>query len=216
MCWRSIQDRAERYRSCPRSQGTDELYRHTGDPGQFNPQAGADTGISSGGEGPRVREGAGILVCEAAKRGYGAGTGDEVDRGGTGKRCEPGEGAVQALVGSGIQIPMHGNVLMTIANEDKQEALQLAKRFANIGYGIYATKGTADLFEKEGLYVHRASKIEEGEKNNVVDIIRNGRVNFVINTMSSKENTRADGFLIRRVSAENNISCMTSLDTANA
>ncbi|OUP57556.1 hypothetical protein B5F14_08720, partial [Faecalitalea cylindroides] len=56
----------------------------------------------------------------------------------------------------------------------------------------------------------------EGEKNNVVDIIRNGRVNFVINTMSSKENTRADGFLIRRVSAENNISCMTSLDTANA
>ena len=62
----------------------------------------------------------------------------------------------------------------------------------------------------------RASKIEEGEKNNVVDIIRNGRVNFVINTMSSKENTRADGFLIRRVSAENNISCMTSLDTANA
>ena len=122
----------------------------------------------------------------------------------------------KALVGSGIQIPMHGNVLMTIANEDKQEALQLAKRFANIGYGIYATKGTADLFEKEGLYVHRASKIEEGEKNNVVDIIRNGRVNFVINTMSSKENTRADGFLIRRVSAENNISCMTSLDTANA
>ena len=119
-------------------------------------------------------------------------------------------------VASGIQIPMHGNVLMTIANEDKQEALQLAKRFANIGYGIYATKGTADLFEKEGLYVHRASKIEEGEKNNVVDIIRNGRVNFVINTMSSKENTRADGFLIRRVSAENNISCMTSLDTANA
>ena len=122
----------------------------------------------------------------------------------------------KALVASGIQIPMHGNVLMTIANEDKQEALQLAKRFANIGYGIYATKGTADLFEKEGLYVHRASKIEEGEKNNVVDIIRNGRVNFVINTMSSKENTRADGFLIRRVSAENNISCMTSLDTANA
>ena len=122
----------------------------------------------------------------------------------------------KALVASGIQIPMHGNVLMTIANEDKQEALQLARRFANIGYGIYATKGTADLFEKEGLYVHRASKIEEGDKNNVVDIIHNGRVNFVINTMSSKKNTAADGFLIRRVSAENNISCMTSLDTANA
>ena len=51
---------------------------------------------------------------------------------------------------------------------------------------------------------------------NVLDIIRNGRVNFVINTMPNKKNTSADGFLIRRVSAENNISCMTSLDTANA
>ena len=122
----------------------------------------------------------------------------------------------KALVASGVNVPTHGNVLMTIANEDKLEALELAKRFANIGYGIYATKGTAELFEKEGLYVHHAMKIEEGSDNNVVDIIRNGRVNFVINTMSSKENTHQDGFMIRRVSAENNISCMTSLDTANA
>ena len=112
---------------------------------------------------------------------------------------------------------------MTIDDENKQEALELAKRFANIGYGIYATKGTADLFEAEGLYVHRASKIETEDGKNVLDIICNGRVNFVINTMSNvintmsnKKNTSADGFLIRRVSAENNISCMTSLDTANA
>ncbi len=122
----------------------------------------------------------------------------------------------KALVASGIKVATHGNVLLTIANEDKQEAIALAKRFANIGYGIYATKGTAEQLEKEGLYVHKASKIDEGNKNNVLDIIRNGRVNFVINTMSSKENTRKDGFLIRRVAAENNISCMTSLDTANA
>ena len=92
----------------------------------------------------------------------------------------------------------------------------MAKRFANIGYGIYATKGTADLFEAEGLYVHGASKIETEDGKNVLDIIRNGRVNFVIFTMSNKMNTNADGFLIRRVSAENNISCMTSLDIANA
>ena len=108
----------------------------------------------------------------------------------------------------------HGNVLMTIDDENKQEALELAKRFANIGYVIYATKGTTDL--SEGLYVHGASKIETEDGKNVLDIIRNGRVNFVINTMSNKKNTSADGFLIRRVSAENNISCMTSLDTANA
>lgn len=110
----------------------------------------------------------------------------------------------------------HGNALMTIDDENKQEALELAKRFANIGYGIYATKGTADLFEAEGLYIHRASKIEAEDGKNVLDIIRNGSVNFVINTVSNKKNISADEFLIRRVSAENNISCMTSLDTANA
>lgn len=122
----------------------------------------------------------------------------------------------KALIASGVQVPTHGNVLMTIADEDKPEVLEMAKRFANIGYGIYATSGTADCFEKAGLYVHRASKIEDDE-NTVVDIIRQGKVNFVINTMSNKDrHTRADGFEIRRVSAENNISCMTSLDTAHA
>ncbi|MDY5111857.1 carbamoyl-phosphate synthase large subunit [Faecalicoccus sp.] len=123
----------------------------------------------------------------------------------------------KALVASGISVPMHGNVLLTIADEDKSEALKLAKRFADIGYGIYATKGTAKLLEENGLFVHYANKIEEGGDNSVVEIIRHGRVNFVINTMSNKTNsTSKDGFLIRRVAAENNISCMTSLDTAEA
>lgn len=122
----------------------------------------------------------------------------------------------KALIASGVSISTHGNVLMTIAGNDKQEALEIARRFANIGYGIYATGGTARVFEESGLRVHIASKIDQGDKDNVIDIIREGRVNFVINTMSSKEKTHLDGFLIRRVSAENNISCMTSLDTANA
>ena len=74
----------------------------------------------------------------------------------------------------------------------------MAKRFANIGYGIYATKGTTDLFEAEGLYVHGASKIETEDGKNVLDIIRNGRVNFVINTMSNKKNTSADGDVYKR------------------
>ncbi|TGY64805.1 carbamoyl-phosphate synthase large subunit [Dubosiella muris] len=121
----------------------------------------------------------------------------------------------KALVASGIQVATHGNVLLTIADEDKEDALELAKRFANIGYGIYATEGTAKFLENHGLYIHHASKIEEGKDNSVVDIIRDGQVKLVINTMSTKNrNSRADGFLIRRVSAENSISCMTSLDTA--
>ncbi len=121
----------------------------------------------------------------------------------------------KALVASGIQVPTHGNVLLTIADEDKEDALSLAKRFASIGYGLYATKGTAQFLRDHGFFVHEVDKIEEGSDNSVVDIIRDGKVNFVINTMSQKnKNSRADGFLIRRVSAENSISCMTSLDTA--
>ena len=123
----------------------------------------------------------------------------------------------KALVASGVSVPTHGSVLLTIADEDKPEIIDMAKRFAAIGYGIYATSGTAKMLEDEGLYVHYASKIEEGRDDSVIDVIRHGRVNFVINTMSSNsKSTRADGFLIRRVAAENNLSCMTSLDTANA
>lgn len=94
----------------------------------------------------------------------------------------------------------------------------MAKRFAEIGYGIYATRGTAKFLRENGLFVHDAAKIEEeSDAATVVDIIRNGEVNFVINTMSRNDRKNEDdGFIIRRVAAENNISCMTALDTADA
>ncbi|MCR4951683.1 MAG: carbamoyl-phosphate synthase large subunit [Solobacterium sp.] len=125
----------------------------------------------------------------------------------------------KALVGSGVRIPQYGNVLMTIADADKQEALALAKRFYAIGFGIYATSGTARLFTENGLFVHAVEKISQADEGStsVLDIIRQGKVAFVVNTMdNSSRTTNLDGFLIRRVSAENNISCMTSLDTAQA
>ena len=96
----------------------------------------------------------------------------------------------------------HGNVLMTIEDENKQEALE-CETFRKHWIWNLCNKGYGRLFEAEGLYVHRASKIETEDAKNVLDIIRNGRVNFVINTMPNKKNTSADGFLIRRVSAEN-------------
>lgn len=124
----------------------------------------------------------------------------------------------KALIASGVKIPSHGSVLFTIGDSEKAEAAQMAKRFYNIGYGIYATSGTAKYLRDEGLYVHEVAKIsEDSDLPDCIDIIRKGEVNFVINTMENKsKNTRNDGFIIRRVSAENNISCMTSLDTANA
>ena len=123
----------------------------------------------------------------------------------------------KALIASGVKIATHGNVLLTIADSDKEDILNFARRVAAIGMGIYATEGTARYLEDNGLFVQHVNKIEEESGETVVDIIRNGQVNFVVNTMSNQAKTeRADGFVIRRVAAENNISCMTSLDTAYA
>lgn len=122
----------------------------------------------------------------------------------------------KALLASGVKIPLRGNVLITVADHDKEAAYDIAKRFSDIGYGIYATSGTAKYLTEKGLYVREAAKVNDEGKNNVLDIIRKGRVNYVVNTMSEEKNTSLDGFLIRRVSAENNISCFTSLDTAEA
>lgn len=125
----------------------------------------------------------------------------------------------KALVAAGIKVSPHGNILFTIADKDKEEALELAKRAADIGYGLYATPGTAKFLRNNGLFVHDAAKIESagGEVPTVVDVIRDGKVNFVINTMSrSNRKNEDDGFVIRRVASENNIFCMTSLDTASA
>lgn len=122
----------------------------------------------------------------------------------------------KALIASGVKVPNHGNVLMTIADHDKEEVLDMAKRFSNIGYGIYATPGTAAYLHEHGIYVRTVGKINEEGSKNVLDLIRKGRVNYVINTMTNTKSTTQDGFMIRRAAAENNISCFTSLDTANA
>lgn len=122
----------------------------------------------------------------------------------------------KALVAAGIKVPTSGNVLLTVADEDKDDILEIAQRFSNIGYGIYATSGTAKFLSEHGIYVHDAIKISENSDKNVLNLIRMGRVNFVINTMSQNKHASQDGFMIRRTAAENNISCFTSLDTAEA
>lgn len=122
----------------------------------------------------------------------------------------------KALLASGVKIPLHGNVLMTIADADKEEGLKIAKRFSAIGYGIHATRGTAQYLESHGVFVNTVGKVNEEGEDNVIDVIRKGRVNYVVNTMSISKSVSQDGFAIRRAAAENNISCFTSLDTANA
>lgn len=122
----------------------------------------------------------------------------------------------KALVASGVKVPLQGNVLITVADKDKKEALKIAQRFFNSGYGIYATNGTAKFLRSHGIFVHDAIKISENPDKNILNLIRMGRINYIINTMEPHKTTSNDGFLIRRVAAENSISCFTSLDTAYA
>lgn len=123
----------------------------------------------------------------------------------------------KAMIAAGIKIPMHGSVLITVSNESKDEALGLARRFDKIGYGIYTTRGTHDFFLKNGLKTQMVEKIDyETPKETVIDIILRGKVNYVVNTISQSKDSTNDGFMIRRVSAENGIPCFTSLDTCDA
>lgn len=122
----------------------------------------------------------------------------------------------KALVSAGIKIPTYGSVLLTVSDENKENILELAKRFAKVGYRIYATPGTYTFLQKNKIYSKKVSKIMENEEENVLDLIVKGKVNFVINAISQNKEAANDGFMIRRVSAENSIPCFTSLDTANA
>lgn len=136
----------------------------------------------------------------------------------------------KAMIASGIKIPLYGSVLFTISDKDKEAALESAKRFQRIGYGIYATQGTAKFLRNNGVYAKQVNKVNESNEENevlidenidisddtVIDIIIKGKVNYVINTISQNKSVANDGFLIRRFAAENGIPCFTSLDTCEA
>jgi carbamoyl-phosphate synthase large subunit len=123
----------------------------------------------------------------------------------------------KAFEASGLHIPEFGKVLFTIADESKEEAVTLAKRFFEIGFSILATKGTADYFEKHGLPVTSVAKISEAADETVVDLIRKGVTQVVVNTMDkNRQKDTEDGFIIRREAVEHGVPLFTSLDTADA
>ena len=103
-----------------------------------------------------------------------------------------------------------------VSDKDKEEAVELARQFTEIGYELISTEGTCKLLHENGIYAVPIAKIGE-EGKTVLDVIRGQQVQFVINTFSvSKKDRITDGFLIRREAVENNIPCLTSLDTARA
>ncbi len=121
----------------------------------------------------------------------------------------------KGLVASGISIQKFGTVLFTVADKDKQEALGLARRFAANGYRLMATNGTAAFLKSAGLPVEVVGKIG-AEGTTLIDVIHQGKVQFIINTLTKGKQPERDGFGIRREAVENGIPCLTSLDTADA
>ena len=121
----------------------------------------------------------------------------------------------KGFIASGVHVPDYGTALMTVSDKDKAEVIPLAKRLISLGYHIVATTGTGKALEAEGIKVDVIEKINENS-NDILDAIRDGRINLVINTMTEGKTSETDGFLIRREAVENNIPCLTSLDTAEA
>lgn len=121
----------------------------------------------------------------------------------------------KGLLAAGIKISDQGNILFTISDDDKQEALNIAKRFSDIGYNLLATEGTAKFLAENGLRVTAVGKLNQS-KYSVLDAIYNGDVDVVVNTTSKDKDVTKDGFKIRRVASEQEIVCLTSLDTADA
>lgn len=119
----------------------------------------------------------------------------------------------KAMVAAGIRMQNHGSVIVTLADEDKEEALPLVKRFCELGFSIGATSGTADFLNTHGIHAKVLHKLSEGSKE-ILDVIRAGAVSYVINTRAILSGVHyEDGVAIRRCATENNITMLTSLDT---
>ena len=119
----------------------------------------------------------------------------------------------KALVASGVKMQNYGTVLVTIADEDKEEALPLIKRFYDMGFNIEATVGTANFLKEHGIRTRIRRKLSEGSEQ-ILDSIRAGYVSYVINTRAILSGVHyEDGVAIRRCAIENNVNVLSSLDT---
>ena len=121
----------------------------------------------------------------------------------------------KALIASGLTIPDGGSVLVSIADRDKAEGVELIEELAAGGHTLYATEGTAAVVRGLGIPVHDVKKIPQGHPN-VVDVISEGIVDAVVNTASGAREALQDSFEIRRAAVDRRIPCFTSMDTARA
>ena len=123
------------------------------------------------------------------------------------------EALFKAIHGANMRIPQKGNILLTVADRDKAEATELAKGFIELGYHIAATGGTGKYFKEHGVDCTVVNKIHEGA-DNCADLIRQGKVDLMLNTLTAGKRPERDGFQLRRLAVEMGTPCLTSLDTA--
>ncbi len=126
------------------------------------------------------------------------------------------EALYKAFLGAGVVLPKHKQMIMTVKDADKPEAVDVAKRFAALGYKIYATRSTAKFLNAHGVEALRVNKITQ-ESPNVMDLILGHKIDLVIDTPTQGNGDKSrDGFLIRRNAIETGVYCITAMDTANA
>lgn len=119
----------------------------------------------------------------------------------------------KSLQASGMTVANYGTVFVTISDSDKPRALPLIRRFYSLGFNIEATRGTAEFLRANGIRTRLMHKLSEGS-NDIVNSLRQGHVNYVINTMElSADHSHRDGYFIRRTAVDNNITVFTSLET---
>ena len=125
------------------------------------------------------------------------------------------EALYKAFLGAGVNLPKHKNMIMTVRDEDKEEAVEIGKRFEALGYRIYATRNTAKTLQEAGVKAIRTNKLEQPSPN-LMDLILGHKIDLVIDTPSQGVEHAKDGFLIRRNAIETGVNVLTAMDTAKA
>ena len=126
------------------------------------------------------------------------------------------EALYKGLIAAGYKMQRGGGVFVTVRDSDKGEIGDIVKKYADMGFTIYATAGTARVLETYNIDSVVVNKIHEDENNNTLSLIESGKIQYVISTSAKGRIPNRDSVKIRRKTVERNIPCLTSLDTANA
>nr|WP_295680986.1 carbamoyl-phosphate synthase large subunit [uncultured Lachnoclostridium sp.] len=125
------------------------------------------------------------------------------------------EALYKAFLGAGINLPKHKKMILTVKDADKLEAVSVGRRFKALGYEIYATRSTARVLNENGVEAIPVQKLD-GEAPTILDLLLGHEIDLVVDTPTQGRDKSRDGFIIRRTSIETGVTCLTSLDTANA